>query len=387
MEQDLSIFLNKNYQEYSHYDFISLIKKVYRKEIMEEREKLKNYASEFKKYINTLNLQNSLYSNVSLNIPELQTEETKRSAKAAKSQTKSAFLSQTEQGGETEGAELSENVSCLSTQTYQDNKSQNAAEQKEDSTLIQQKETFGGSAQNSVTKKEYSKSTLKKKPKNPPLRLIQTASGIIKDQKEFLRNTQDLQQNTAFSQSTTNKNTFYDKRSILYEDYKMQPKKKRYGFTAVFLCLLLGGFSIAVYSILKGYNLIEVLELSKPKQAAHIKNVSPSTKKASTNYSVRPSSSYSSQTRKRNPSSYSNPKQNTGQTIKVFINSKPSGAAIFINGRFSSKYTPSSIALSSNDHRITLKKTGYLSKTFPFHFNKNNMNIILEVNQNRARNF
>ena len=40
---------------------------------MEERENLKNYSSEFKKYINTLNLQESSRTQIDLNIPDLST--------------------------------------------------------------------------------------------------------------------------------------------------------------------------------------------------------------------------------------------------------------------------------------------------------------------------
>ena len=52
---------------------------------------------------------------------------------------------------------------------------------------------------------------------------------------------------------------------------------------------------------------------------------------------------------------------------KILISSNPSGAAIFINSRFSSQYTPNLIALEKNKvAHITLKKEGYFSKSFKF---------------------
>ena len=69
---------------------------------------------------------------------------------------------------------------------------------------------------------------------------------------------------------------------------------------------------------------------------------------------------------------------------KVFINSEPSGASIFINNQSSSKYTPAFVTLTNNKtSNITLKKEGYFSKNFVFDPNKRNneyLNIILTVN-------
>ena len=59
LEKNLSIFLNKNYPEFSQYDFMSFVNKTYSKEILEEREQLKSYYKEFKSYINKLNTENN----------------------------------------------------------------------------------------------------------------------------------------------------------------------------------------------------------------------------------------------------------------------------------------------------------------------------------------
>ena len=71
LEQDLNVFLNKNYPEYSHYDLITLMKQTYRKDIMSERENLKTYSTEFKKYTNSLNLEKTFKIPVILDLPDI----------------------------------------------------------------------------------------------------------------------------------------------------------------------------------------------------------------------------------------------------------------------------------------------------------------------------
>ena len=77
-EQSLSFFLNKNYPEFSQYDFITLMKTIHRKKIMQERETLKSYSTEFKRYINSLNLEKTFKNSLVLDIPDIGKSHTKK---------------------------------------------------------------------------------------------------------------------------------------------------------------------------------------------------------------------------------------------------------------------------------------------------------------------
>ena len=62
---------------------------------------------------------------------------------------------------------------------------------------------------------------------------------------------------------------------------------------------------------------------------------------------------------------------------KVFINSKPSGAAIYINNRFSEKYTPALISLTGDKlSSITIKKQGYHVKQVAFNPKEQSLNSV-----------
>ena len=74
LAKELNIFLNKNYSEFSQHDFNSFVKKIYSKEIMAERDLLKNYAKELKKYKDFLYSDDSFEGALSggLDIPNLE---------------------------------------------------------------------------------------------------------------------------------------------------------------------------------------------------------------------------------------------------------------------------------------------------------------------------
>ena len=54
LEKELSTFLNKTYPEFSQYNFMSFVRDMYSKELIDEREKLKNYSQKLKTHINSL---------------------------------------------------------------------------------------------------------------------------------------------------------------------------------------------------------------------------------------------------------------------------------------------------------------------------------------------
>lgn len=387
LEQDLSIFLNKNHPEYSHYEFISLMKKIYRKEIMEEREKLKTYASEFKKYLNTLNIEENLLStNISLNIPELKTEE-ERPIITTKEVNQ---VSKTEQNINP-GEASSEYISYLSTQTYQSPKPKTSSIQNNNTTLVQQKESFSKTNEkNTLEEEKPKKANLFEEQthtKNNELTL-KTVPGLIKNQTDFLKATQSLKHSSInTSKYATNHSSFYNKNQSFYKDFQTKYTKKRYGLTFTFLFLLVSAFSIVAYLSTKDYDLIEILKTggsSRPplsqKKSTPTKNSQPSIQQ--TSEADLSAHSYQKNTTKRN---LSTSQKNDTQTIKVFINSKPSGAAIFIGKNFSSKYTPSLIELLSNEQEITLKKTGYFPKTFAFNPKQNKQNLTITLDADNQK--
>ena len=385
LEQDLSVFLNKNYTEYSHYDFIALMKKVYRKEIMNEREKLKTYSSAFKKYLNALNIEESLVSqNINLNIPELWTEEISKQKGTGSELKETKSLLQNENSLLKGENPLSEYVSHFQTHTKSQFSELQSKTMKENSTtLIQRKENDTENTEigekitktkRTFTKTNPIKPNLQKT--NPESLILRNEPTVLKSQIEFLKATQ----NKTFS-TLSNPSKSYNKKEHLYEteDTGIIKKKKKI-FHFVFFLFIIGSFISAVYLINSNYDIIDLVKNKK----LQIKPMpaTPFVKKQAE--PVEPSTTLLKD--KRQPSSANT--QNISANKKVFIKSKPSGAGIFINGKFSSKYTPSLINLPLNNVRITLKKQGYFSKTFAFDSKQNkhslNINLTTDHKQNTA---
>ena len=387
LEQDLSVFLNKTYPEYSQYDFISFTKKIYRKKIMEERENLKKFSSEFKKYINTLNIEESLGSTmIDLNIPDLSTlVGTKSLTMQEKNFTKNEQnLSNSYQ-------------SQLATQTNNEIsslKSKNQPMGENSTTLIQRKENNTQTEQTlpeqtlpeqtqterkiTETKKSFTKT-------NPIKQNLQVASDgsvdlnlkentltdLIKNQKNYLQSTH--------STLLTKSSSLYNKKELLYDELYNTTKsnKNKSLFILLSLAVLLVGFSFISYWIINEKDVIGLIKKPKSKQISPIH----STQKVKSLNSIKPALS----NRDKPFTSFNT--QNTAMNRKIFIRSNPSGAAIFINNKFSSKYTPSLITLTANKNlNITIKKEGYLPKSFtldPREQKNNSLNVNLAVDQKR----
>lgn len=380
LEQDLSVFLNKNYPEYSHYNLIALMKKVYRKEIMEEREKLKTYSSEFRKYLNTLNIEESLSSkNITLNIPELGSEKSKQTQLTTEFASHNLSVNQNQNTLTQQDNSISEHLSHFSNQINPPLKTK-TNKGHSSTTLIQEKNTK--QKEESTVKEKY-ETEQKVHPSKEltdataPNLTLRTAPGLIKNQTDFLRSTQTFQS----LNYTKSNSSLYDKKQHLYDDYyssQLKRKKKVWPYFLFFI-FLIGTFSTGTYLVIKKeYDLVSIVKNFNMKTSNQkpVQTQNPTTNTLK-NISTQ---NNNSTTTKRMPSS--KPKI---QTKKVFITSTPSGAAIFINERFSSKYTPSLIDLTSNNPNITLKKTGYFSKNFIFDSQKNkqSLNIVLEANESK----
>ena len=379
LEQDLSIFLNKNYPEYSHYDFISLMKTTYRKEIMEERETLKNYASEFKKYINTLNLEEDLRIQVDLNVPDLSTLIESNSLQQTKS------LLQSKQDSITKSTQsLSEYEQDNLTQTQDENLSQKSTGQiikEHSSTLIQRKnfDTLEGKNTTATIKKEKTKTH----PIQQDYNLVNDGSSALKtkansqiiNQKDFFKTTQDSHI------SSQQPISLYDKKELVNNWLENNKKQKQFLFFPILhLTWLIIALSAGVYWMKK--NNLSITNLIKntffkqaPTIQIHQENPPLPVVHSAPVKSKETLSSFTDNT-KRNVTNR-----------KVLISSAPSGAAIFINDQFSSKYTPSLIILTANKvSNITLKKEGYFPKKLAFdpkEQNNNSLNVNLIVNHQR----
>ena len=382
LEQDLSIFLNKNYPEYSHYDFISLMKTTCRKEIMEERENLKTYSSEFKKYLNTLNIEESLKTQIDLNIPDLSTLV---EIKPKQGEESTNLSTKKEVNLTNNSPSLSDYESYFSTMTKETSQSLNPDSQavKDNSTTLVQKKPVDTQTGQNVTKtqkRSTQANPVEKFPKanNNSLALnLQDETQFITNQTDFLQN----MQNKSLTQSTKKTDALYDKRTILMDEHNIDKKSKDKKMITLFLSLIMVAFfSIAVYWVVKmDQDIIGSIQNKISKKTTP--GQSPDQKRESL-MSVQKTSLDS----KRVLSS-GQPK-NAVTKRKIFITSKPSGAAIFVNNQFSSKYTPSLIYLTlSESSNITLKKEGYLSKNFRFDPNKQtNNSLIINLTEDHLRN-
>ena len=370
MERALTVFLNKNYPEYSHYDFISLIKKIYGKEIGREREQIKSYSEKLKKYVNEANIKENLeIQETNLNIPSL--------SDVVEKGTQTLPIS--EGGSQTED-DITEDL-------Y--NKKGELTKEDDIPTV-------------SIYKTDAKKRNLKS---SRPL-------AHKKDKKERQINTgvqsvSDLYQN---AQSKSFSSTLYSKESLLEENQKDTTK----GFSLkgkllafAFVSLLLIGTAAGAFLFLKkkeAFNIfgqtskiLDSLGLKSQKQKMKGASSSPASSKATHSHSrssktkggrrgtaMPPAggkTSRSSSARKPQPHAQKrHPSQATTVGIKaVFINSSPSGAAIFLNDSFSSRWTPSVLKLSDKGNfTITLKKQGYVPKSIQFR-GQSNLDVRLQA--------
>ena len=367
-EQDLIMFLNKTHSEYSHYDFISLVKKLYRKQIMEERETLKTYSSEFKKYINTLNIEENFESTmIDLNIPDLTTLENK------KEQTKTKSLQMNDENSIHNEMSVSNTNNYLSERIKNQDNSLRMASQimKEDSTLIQKKDNDTETEQKTIRTKKSAIKTNPTQQNNLHRTNNKSLALNLKNNSEWLQNKSSFLQSTKNTTQRTSSISLYDRHSILLDnDYKS--KKKSAGRISLFLFMIaLFSSPVLFYFLNNKYNIVDfvtnshkdtdAIESTLTNQAQKIKTV----KKTSTQNSSN---------------------SNIIQIRKLFVNSKPSGAAIYINDQFSSKYTPSLITFKSNKAlRITLKKEGYIIEKIKLNPKKETSSLNVKL-KSKARN-
>ena len=381
-ERDLNVFLNKNYPEYSHYNLTFLIKTIYRKEVMQEREKLKIYSSEFKKYLNALNLEKSL-SSTQINFKTIEKDDSRQPASKqdgdnlVKTKTKSVLRQNTQESlipSETQSENMdssfvpSEEFSQRSTQsetTFQIQNQTNSSRTRtgnneepsqllEDSLQIKPLDLKANtSSKRTDNLKDQSEKVITDKLEINKLKIQDINQGSNSYQTSYTINT-NLTKSASLGSLLTSKNNYIE------DKLSMRKKKRRNslflrGFASLlFLALIAGSYffyfkdSSDTKKPVVGFN-----EKSQDRKTAEFKKQPvKKTQLQPTTASKRTSN----KTASRNPQS---------QKKKIFLRSRPSNAGIYVNNKFISKYTPSVMTLDSNkQYFVIIKKPGYLSKSF-----------------------
>ena len=376
LERDLSVFMNKTYPEYSSYDFINLIKKVFRKEIMEEREKLKNYSTDFKKYINSLNVEKSVVSteNIDFEVSNLWDEDLEKVETKSLLGTKS-YLEDPDNLSDYIDAieESSSGTPEKATEELDQQKVKINAEEDEGDTVLlsEQNEDKNKKTEDyqnpdggeKVKKESANTASLKLNSNNQPK--------LILNENDFLQSTQSVF-STNVTDSKTAKDTFsaslYSKEKYLYEDAVDQSnRRKKLIFLIVASVLILGVFIQALFLIKNDYDILGLINKKQtPKSSpAYINN--------------KPEDEFKTPIERQVSS--------TATVRQFFISSKPSGAAIYVDGKFSSKYTPSSVEIPLDSSNITLKKEGYIQKIIDLEStkNQNSLTVVLSVNETELK--
>ena len=356
MEQDLSIFLNRNFPKYSQYDFISLLKGACAKDILIERENLKRYSLEFKKYINLNNIEkdvhvkfetpspavkkNSLEMNsisdtgnhkIKMGFEEEDEEETltRHPGRISPGDKKGKTLSTVARTDFTESSEV-DSLVVESEHTKPPKKTPRRAPKKE--SLILKEE--------SGDHKEKIKVTPKKESKQPE----------IMGSSAFLQMASNSKTKTTNHTSLTRSSTLYDQSEILKETMQDNKNSNPVGLFLLgvgsFL-FILGGIGVGAFLLLKDVDL---------------------TSKAPAPTTVR-----------TQPISKATAPQ---KKIKIFLKSNPSGALIYVNNKKLSSQTPSLISISAEKKAtISIKKNGYVGANLqidPKNLDKNSFNIELK---------
>ena len=323
LEQDLNLFLNTNYPEYSHYDFITLMKQTYRKDIMSERESLKTYSIEFKKYTNSLNIEKTFKTPIILDIPDITSLNTNN-----KNQTQSVFTESFQDRKKPTKTSPFSNPANFFESTQENTSKTEKAQLDKSTTLI-----LDNTTQNISLQKDLQ--TENNKPSNPveqtqQTKLMTEVSLNAPKTNPKLKLEQKKPKQTDLSKMTTtllSQNKDWDDEDTT----SMFKFKKAAGL--IFALLIIGGFSLGGFWILT--------------------NQSKTTATAPTSPPIIPTQ----------PNKYNTQRQPTSSPKKIFIRSNPSNAGIYINNKFTQKYTPAPIHLNlSSNVIITIKRTGFHSK-------------------------
>ncbi|MGI9548548.1 MAG: protein kinase domain-containing protein, partial [Bdellovibrionales bacterium] len=305
LEKELNIFLNKNYPEFSQYDFMSFIKGVYSKEILEEREKLTLFSKDLKQHLKENDLSNFSEPNEimnNLNLPSLEDDN------FGKDITHTKTKSQIEE--EPTQVSISESQSATRTEKFAQ-----TADFKQENTVVP-KQKVSSSNRN------------KKQPDASSLELI--------DNKEYFSSYSNP--NKTKNKFKTNTNT-YSRNAQLDNEKNVDTIKNVVGFGLAML-ILFGGFYI--------FKNKENIASSKVFDQMIQKKAVPNKENLKNSITVE------SEEPKRTVSNFSK---------KILIQSNPSGAIIYANNRIIGT-SPTLIKINLNAvSELKIKKNGYHSYT------------------------
>ncbi len=356
LEKELSIFLNKNYPEFSQYDFMSFIKETYSEEILKEREKLKSYSKKFRDYINKLNTKDDFQVTLESNMPNSKLDLPDIDDPIINTQTLTKIPN---------------------TQTNTSNNEDQSKTKKPDSTLIlnQESSTFLLKEKDSDTITEISKSHSTKTKgfqKDQPINSGNSQTSKVNMNFDIINNGKESLLHYSNEMATKNKNL--QTKSKSYRTNKILPNYKNEktidlikNMVAVILILSIG--ISGVYTFKNKEKIISSKKWDKlfkekiePQKTHHTylqKNISEPARNIE-NVSVK----------------------------KVWIQTKPSGATIYMNKKAIAN-TPTLLDIHLNKFTgLTIYKQGY----FPYPIQKhqvsqldNSLSVTLQKNIQKVR--
>lgn len=342
LEKDLNIFLNKNYPEHSHYNFISFMKKTYSKDIMKEREQLKAYSIKFMKYQSASSIIESFKNdNNLLNIPGVWDQEESTQIDS-KSFDKNDFEHSKTLSNTVNTENVKKDTSFSKTHTNQ-NKTD-----KEDITLVPADDTT-------------SLSTIE------PNRIAIEESSIRTSLSKSLYPSQIFENINIKNYSS--KRTLNISQKI--HKTKKQVKKIGLGLRLIIaLCAFVGFGLIVQMAFFSNHNFIHDIKNLLQNQNFIVDDSHDSKHK--------PINKTSRNIGQHKKSSLTN-KNLAKDFVSVLINSNPSGADIFINGNLIA-HTPSIIKIKSQKVKMILRKLDHLDKTVIWtrKQKKNTLHLILQ---------
>ena len=443
MERDLNLFLNKNYPEYSYYNLTFLVKTLYRRDVMKEREKLKSYSSEFKKYINTLNLEKSFssqeinFNTVNMDIPNkvasrntatlLKTEtktlgpksqlsvvnpETDSSLEASYSESQEISLASEAPRKSTQSevtVPLQEVAEKPVTRTKKTPKVSLVSPESQEESSASQKRDLGEhnvkeEAHKPLPQKENSQIIQHNLSVQSP---EQTRKKSISEDFDFQKvNLKNIKRkHTSYTINTSLNKTFDNlaTRSSLFQTglSKTSRKAKKRKFLtypkmiSMFLLIATIGGGAGFFYLSKpveggkssytpqsSKGSTSSGEVSPTKPGSQAESDSPVQIKPRTQPGTQLGTQGKAQARTQARTQASS---SHALSKRVLIQSVPSNASIYIDNRFI-KYTPSTIELSTNKiYFITIKKSGYHDKSLSINPNQSKNNIAIRLNREVTR--
>ena len=319
------------------------MKQTYRKEIMSERENLKTYSIEFKKYTNSLNIEKSFKTPFILDMPDI----TSVNAAEAKT-TQSAFTESLPAGTATQNTNIASNPASFFTKTQNDKSQTEKASIEKNATLIQ-KNSLTSEQEDTQTGK---KSLNKNEKTQHTLLMNHTSISKLKTNPALkLESTHTNQPQTNQSKLTT---SFMSKYSNEWKDTDFTVSKFKKVTSFSFALLIIGSFSIGGFWLYKNQNKStdSSSTLIKPVSIKEAPKISD-TQRAPTH---------------------------VAQNKKIWIASNPSNASIYINNKHISKYTPYLLNINLNsDILITVRKRGFLPKNIQINENNFQHKIFIKL--------